>query len=330
MKAPDRRPTCCQRARSLAALALFGAAVAGCTVGSGSGSARGSLWVNGCGSNGSNYGTPPTQGNPAVPRAYDLQPTFFAGEPIDDLSMSSLPRNRLTLRMESSGLALQYNDTLYFDILDSYEVARCVRGHTVGGQPDWNVGEPLYNTPPGGPLPLWCDWSATAAGDGGASDGGIIPGTDAAAISDAGATLDGGMSVMAAYPRIYITPDTDLRSSLALLSTCPGPSANVAADAINTPATATAPAAVSWIEFLNFGSAEQSDLAPEMRTPISPGFTISYGDRLRANFHLVLQDAAVIYATENLMPIPAPLLGATLDGYFDFDLERGRAAQAFP
>ena len=30
------------------------------------------------------------------------------------------------------------------------------------------------------------------------------------------------------------------------------------------------------------------------------------------------------------MPIPTPLIGGTLDGYFDFDLERGRAAQPFP
>jgi hypothetical protein len=306
----------------IATLALLGVAAAGCTVGSGSGSAKGTLWVNGC-NNSSDYGTPPGPMNAAaVPQAYDLQPTFFAGEPIDDLSMANPPKNRLVLRMQSTGLALQYNDTLYFDIEDSYEVARCVRGRTVGGQPDWKVGEPLYNTPAGGALPLWCDWSATAAGDGGAGDGGSNPGMDAAATSDGGATLDGGMSVMATYPRIYITPDTDLRSSLALLSTCP--TANVSADAINTPPGA------SWIEFLNFGSAEQPDLPPDMRTPITSDFIISYGERLRANFHLVLQDAAVVYATENLIPVPAPLLGATLDGYFDFDLERGRAAQAFP
>jgi hypothetical protein len=311
------------RPAAFVALALLGVAAAGCTVGSGSGSAKGTLWVNGC-NNSSNYGTPPGRMNmAAVPAAYDLQPTFFAGEPIDDLSMANPPKNRLVLRMQSSGLALQYNDTLYFDIEDSYEVARCVRGHTVGGQPDWKVGEPLYDTPPGGPLPLWCDWSATAAGDGGgAGDGGLNAGADAAAPSDGGATADGGMSVMAAYPRIYITPDTDLRSSLALLSTCP--TANVSADAINTPSGA------SWIEFMNFGSAEQPDLPSDLRTPITAGFIINYGERLRANFHLVLQDTAVVSATENLMPIPTPLLGATLDGYFDFDLERGRAAQLFP
>jgi hypothetical protein len=314
------KPTTRRETGAIAILALLGVAAAGCTVGSGSGSAKGTLWVNGC-NNSSDYGTPPGSMNmAAVPAPYDLQPTFFAGEPIDDLSMASPPKNRLVLRMQGTGLALQYNDTLYFDIESSYEVARCVRGRTVNGQPDWKTGEPLYNTPAGGPFPLWCDWSATAAGD--AGDGGGNPGMDAAATSDAGATLDGGMSVVGPYPRIYITPDTDLRSSLALLSTCP--TANVAADAVNTPPGA------SWIEFLNFGSAEQSDLAPEDRAPITSDFIISYGERLRANFHLVLQDAAVVYATENLMPIPAPLLGATLDGYFDFNLERGRAAQAFP
>jgi hypothetical protein len=87
---------------------------------------------------------------------------------------------------------------------------------------------------------------------------------------------------------------------------------------------------ISWIEFQNFGSAEESDVAPEMRTGIPSDFVINYGGRLRANFHLVLQDAQVITAVETNQPAPAPLVGGTLDGYFDFDLERGRAAQAFP
>lgn len=297
-----------------AALVLLGIAAAGCTVGSGSGSAKGSLWVNGC-NNSSNYGTPPMGTAAAVPAAFDLQPTFFAGEPIDDLSMSSLPKNRLTLRMQRSGLAIIYNDTLNFDIINSYEVARCVRGRTMNGQPDWKTTEPLYNTGQTGVSALWCDWSAAAVGDGGTGDGGA---SDAAVSADGGGTFDGGMSVMASHPRIYITPDTDLRSSLQLLSSCP--TANVSADAVGT----------SWIDFLNFGSAEQSDLAPEDRAPITADFIISYGERLRANFHLILQDGAVIDATEMLMPIPSPLVGGELNGYFDFDLERGRAAQAFP
>jgi len=289
-------------------------ATTGCTVGGGSGSAKGSLWVTGCDGD-TNYGMPP------VGAAYDLQPTFFAGEPIEDVATGSVHKNRLILRMQSTGLAIQYNDTLYFDIENSYEVARCVRGRTVGGQPDWRTEEPLYNQTP----IVWCDWSASAFTDGGAVDGGINPGQP-----DAATSLDGGMSTMAQFPRIRITPDTDLRSSLALLSTCPN--ANVSADGSAIPPVppSVTPGDVSWIEFQDFGSAEQSDLAPEMRSALDTNFVINYGGRLRANFHLVLQDAQVITAVETNQSAPPALVGGTLDGYFDFTLERGRAAQVFP
>jgi len=294
---------------AMAAIGAIGAiGLVGCTVGSGSGSAKGSLWVTGCNDD-TNYGG----GDVGVAEPYDLQPTFFAGEPIEDLASGSTHRNRLIIRMQGTGLATQYNDTLYFDIENSYEIARCVRGSTMGGTQDWKNVELLYNQAP----VVWCDWSGNAFTDGGAMDGGINPGSP-----DASASLDGGMSVMAQYPRIRITPDTDLRSSLALLSSCPA--ANVSADASDNGAD------ISWIEFQNFGSAEQSNLTPDMRGLVESTFVINYGERLRANFHLVLQDAQVIQAVETNQPAPAPLVGGTLDGYFDFDLERGRAAQAFP
>jgi hypothetical protein len=305
---------------AMGAMAAAGAiGLIGCTVGSGSGSAKGSLWVTGCNGD-TNFGGAGVVAG--VPQPYDLQPTFFAGEPIEDLATGSTHRNRLIIRMQGTGLATQYNDTLYFDIENSYEVARCVRGSTMGGTQDWKTMEPLYNNQSS---ILWCDWSGHAFTDGGAGDGGINPGSP-----DAGASLDGGMSVMAQYPRIRITPDTDLRSSLALLSSCPA--ANVSADASETPPVppSPTPADVSWIEFQNFGSAEQSTLTADMRSPVESTFVINYGERLHANFHVVLQDAQVITAVETNQPAPAPLVGGTLDGYFDFDLERGRAAQAFP
>jgi hypothetical protein len=298
---------------AIVALVSAAVAMAGCTVGSGSGSATGALWVNGCTNNGD-------YGSPMAPAPFDLQPTFFAGEPIEDLSIGLTHQNLLLLRIQRTGLAIQYNDTLHFDIENSYEVARCVRGKTNGGQPLWNQTEVLYNQT----SVDWCDWSANAFSDGGAADGGINPGSP-----DAGASLDGGMSVMALYPRIHITPDTDLRSSLALLTTCP--QADVSAEANDGPLDVSGrPADVSWIEFMDFGAAEQSDLTPEMRSDVPGDFVIDFGGRLRANFHLILQDSRVITAVETNQPKPAPMLGGTLDGYFDFELARGRAAQAFP
>ena len=38
--------------------------------------------------------------------------------------------NEMHIRMQNNGLAIQYADTLFFDVLNSYEVARCVRGAT--------------------------------------------------------------------------------------------------------------------------------------------------------------------------------------------------------
>jgi hypothetical protein len=297
------------------ATAAMVVATAGCTVGGGSGSAKGTLWVTGCSDN----ANAPNLGTPTAQVAYDLQPTFFAGEPIEDLATGVMHKNRLILRMQRTGLAIQYNDTLYFDVENSYEVARCVRGRTINGQPDWKQSQPLYNNVQ---RVDWCDWTGYAFTDGGAVgaaiDGGPLDaGAGDAGTLDGGASLDGGMSVMAQYPKIHLTPDTDLRSSLALLTSCP--MANVSADASG-----------GWIQLMDFGSAEQGDLAPEMRSAVDPDFVINYGGRLRANFHLQLEDAQVIYAVENNLPAPDPLIGGTLDGFVDFILERGRAAQVFP
>src|SRR5262245_36348382 len=112
--------------RLMPAAALAAAvAAAGCTVGGGSGSAKGQLWILGC-VKGEPYGTQ------AAPMDFDLAPSFFAGEPIEDIS-DGPPSNRLIIRMQRSGNELQINDTLYFDVPNSYQVARCLRGRTVGG-----------------------------------------------------------------------------------------------------------------------------------------------------------------------------------------------------
>ena len=60
--------------------------------------------------------------------------------------------------------------------------------------------------------------------DGGAPDA-AMPGAP-----DAGASLDGGMSMTAAAPRIHLTPYTDLHASLWLYKTCPDGNAAGAGD----------------------------------------------------------------------------------------------------
>jgi len=257
-------------------------AVGGCTVGSGSGSASGMLWIVGC-LEGGNFGSPP----PGDPAPFELNPTFFAGEPIEDIA-DGPHINRLIIRMQRNGNGIEVNDTLYIDIPDSGEVARCIRGRTVGGVPDYDATttgtlDPTVLTP-------WCDWTA------------------------------GGMS-----PRINVLPDGPVRIAFAPLRTCgsrsrPPAFVNVTGDATT-----------GWITFEHFSGAEQPDIPSDERTPFTGDFKVAFGEPLTATFHVELGDHRVIQAVRQGLVVPQdPRIGGTLDGYFDFNLERGRAAQTFP
>jgi hypothetical protein len=280
-------------AAALSALAL---AAGGCTVGAGSGSATGPIFFLGCSPNGAPFGTPD------MPRTFNLDPHFFAGEPVEDIGDVAVaqPSNILTLRVQRTGNRIEVNDVLYFNVRSSYEVARCVRGRTINGVPDWDTRtttstftEQPTNTP-------WCDWS------------GVIPTLD-------GGTFDAGADAGAGPPRAIIHLGTEeiLNSSLSLLFTC-------------HQAAVTGLAFDGWIEFEDFGDAAQPDLPSDLRTKVPNDFKVNFGDRLRARFEVILGDAAVLGAIKMIMPIPASRIGGSLDGYFDFDLERGRAAQPFP
>jgi hypothetical protein len=287
---------------SVGAVALAAAATSGCAVGSGSGEAFGALFEVGC-------SKLTTDGGAGALVPYSLKPTFFAGEPFEDLSMTTPTHmNQLRLRMQDNGLAIQYADDLVFDIETSYEIARCLRGRTVNGVPDWNVTETL----PDGTVTWWCDWSGIQASDAGPFDASAItPGPDG------GASLD-GLSVMATYPRIHLTPYTDIRASLATLSTCGITNVIGIADD-------------GWIQFEDFGSAEQADKPHDQRDPVPGNFVIQYGERMRADFYLTLTDQAIISAKEQNLPPPKEAqIGGHLKGKFDFNLERGRSAQPFP
>jgi hypothetical protein len=310
-----RAARACARAAAVAGpvVAVVAAAlVGGCTVGDGNGVVRGPIFVLGCGSNGENFGTPQT------PRIFDLDPHFFAGEPIEDVAIS-MKENRLLMRIERDGNRIEVNDTLYIDIQNAYEVARCVRGRTQGGVPDYDTrmttssytGQ-LTTTP-------WCDWSGgmAAGADGGdAGDAG-----DAAADSGAGIGVgaDGGTGpAIGRHARIHLGTEELVRSSLSLLYTCHY-------------ANTTGMAFEGWIDFQDFGQAAQPNVAPEARGGIGTDFKVNFGDRLRATFEVTLEDQRVFGAIHDMTPLPVVrFIGGVLDGFFDFDLERGRAAQPFP
>jgi hypothetical protein len=261
-----------------AAFAALSAA-GGCTpVGDGAGAAMGPLWIHGC-LEGEDRGTID------APINFDLQPTFFAGEPIGDIS-GGPPQNRLIIRMQRNGNAVQINDILYVDIPDSFKVAQCLRGSTAPGVPPWDMStgsiDPAITDP-------WCEQAGPAG-----------------------------------VPRIHLFPFGPVRMSLTPLGTCHVTAVGPTVVAV------TGVAIDGWIDFLDFGSAVQPTMPPDMRDPVDQKFQVAYDDRLHANFHIVLGDDRVVTAMYSLRLPPAPNIGGTLDGFFDFYLRRGRSGQTFP
>jgi hypothetical protein len=201
-----------------------------------------------------------------------------------------IPANRLVIRMERTGNEIQISDTLFFDIIDSGLVAHCLRGRTVGGAPDWD-STATGTLDPNVTTP-WCEPNAGRHG-----------GT-----------------------RIHLLPFGPVRAALTPLATC---QSNMHPPAV---VSITGVAQDGWIEFLEFGDAEQPDLAPEKRTnPDDEDFKVNFGQNLSANFSVVLGDDRTETAIHNMIDIPPdPRIGGTLNGSFDFNLERGRSAQTFP
>jgi hypothetical protein len=272
-------------------------AVSACSVGSGVGAASGDVYVYGCSSNG-DFGTQ------KEPVHYDLKPTFFAGEPIDDLreygSGTEIRNNRLIIRLQSSGKQIEYTDVLTFDVAISYEVARCVRGRvdTSTGTPINDWGPDCYRASDDGPGRMRLQWDS---------------------------------SVRASLTLKSTCPVTISKMEYA----------NLVADAVSAPvpqsyATAPRPSVSdgnwdSWIEFKELGGASQYNRTPDKRDQVKPDYRVAYGDRIYATaFSLTLIDDGVVNAAMNNLPKPDSSIGGTMQGWFDFDLRRGQGAQSFP
>ena len=110
---------------------------AGCGVGDGVGAAAGTLYVLDCIARVRPAAAPWT-----TPAPYDMVPTFFAGEPIEDVRVGGR-ENRILIRLETAGQRVRRSegvaalgpvkDILYFDV-DAYATARCVRAAATGGR----------------------------------------------------------------------------------------------------------------------------------------------------------------------------------------------------
>jgi hypothetical protein len=250
---------------------------------------------------------------------YDLHPTFFVGEPIDDLrnyakgTADMIMNNRLTIRLQRSGKQIELNDVLTFDVTSSYEVARCVRGRVdpATGKNDWDETN-CYRASPGGPGRLRVQYD----------------------------------SVVKASLTLKSTCTANLIASA--VSTFPVPASY--SEIAGTPLAPLDWA--SWLEFEEFGHAsEYGEKDATLRHPIDGHFKVDFGERILAtNFVIRLVDDRMVNAAIYDRPRPDAMIGGILGvdpknpdptkadprtgdammGRFDFDLERGQSAQFFP
>lgn len=257
---------------------LAASLLAACSVGDGSGTAGGPIFIEDCNSeqcSGARH-----LGTRDAPKSFQLNPRFFAGEPIEDLR-DGARQNRLILRMQHRGGRVEETNTLYFDIVNLYEVARCIRGRI-----------------------------AVAA------DGTQRPDYDPAICQP---------------PRIRIGNRDVIRARLVPAEACCRDMVAVGVSCLKTGACDDSTTWESWIEFVAFGSAVSSEADPTKRSPIGRGFKVDFGERIRAEaFRLTIEDARVL-GREDAPPTNLQgQIGGELTGWFDFDMERGRAAQTFP
>lgn len=265
---------------------LLAAVAMGCTVGSGSGEAAGPMYIANC----AGYG-----GLISEPVLFDLDPKFFAAEGVEDIREGD-KLNRLAIRIQRFGGNIESTDVLLFDIVNSYEVARCVRGRTFltfQGEvaPDYDANVCWWPTPAG-------------------------------------------------PPRMRVGPNDYVRASLLPFGSCRSDNAplvvvGTAIGCANERTDRPCPPVAqekwpSWIEFETFGSVRREMGSPDQRSPVGRGFKVNFNERIWASkFSLTLADDLLIQP--NVTPsVRDPRIGGRMEGWFDFDFERGRAVQTFP
>ena len=273
----------------------------GCSVGNGVGAASGEIFEYGCSKN-SDYCAPEVDGGGCGPMPFDLRPSFFAGEPIDDLREYSagsdhlIMSNQLTIRLQRSGKRIEQNDVLTFDVASSYEVARCVRGHIFDdGTKDWDEAN-CYRASDNAPGRIRLQWDSP---------------------------VQASLALKATC-----TPNL-----VASAVSAPVPPLNYS---VTPNPTVTDGSWQSWVELEQFGTAAQYERVPVKRDPVQGTFHIQLSDRIFARAFLVtLEDDQVVTAARNNLPQPSPRIGGTLGGdtttgRFDFPIQRGQGAQFFP
>ena len=112
-----------------------------CSLGEGDGAVDGALFIRQCAKR-TSVGASGTAmaysyGEPGAPLAYNMQPSFFAAEPINDFTRL-LPNNRLNIRVQSDGSRIEQSDVLFISIASVEPIATSL-GQNVDVGPNTNV-----------------------------------------------------------------------------------------------------------------------------------------------------------------------------------------------
>ena len=200
--------------------------------------------------------------------------------------------NRITIRLQHSGKQIENTDALFFDVVNSYEVARCVRGREIAvpGQPNQHDYDDRY-----------C-FRASATGP--------------ARVR---------ISVVIGIIHSTLSPRATCTRPVAATADDVFPVNGVVQTVDNG-------AWESWVEFADFGSAAQNEQADPTARTADQSRVQDRAERPVVRLGLLADPAGqkVVTAEVALQPAPNPDIGGSLTGYFDFDLKRGQGAQIFP
>jgi len=261
------------------------------------------LYILSCTSSGDYCDSAGGMRNSIGPGLLQLEPRFFCRRAHQPAHLFPDERVAATERVVASdeshnhslaalGKQVENTDALFFDVVNSYEVARCVRGREIAvpGQPNQHDYDDRY-----------C-FRASATGPA------------RVRISEVMGIVHSTLSPRATCTRpVAATPTTCFRSMV------------LCRPWITEPGNRGSNLRNSALRRQN----EQAD--PTARTAISPDFKIELNQRLYASaFSLTLQDQKVETAEVALQPAAQPRHRGSLTGYFDFDLKRGQGAQIFP
>lgn len=275
--------------RSLAALLVLVAAAA-CRAGQGNGRVEGEMAILDCFEERDPSRDPRLLG---AAKPYNMNPQFFAGEPIGDIR-AGVKANRLLIRIQTTGRRRESVDGLLFDVPDSLAAARCVRGRTKieGGVavPDYDEQD-CFQGPNGPRLRVAPDALIRAH---------FIP-NETCNIQESWMSQSKVVVATAVAP-VRMVNDGNWESWIELTDF--GSAAQR-----HLPPEQRAPCC-----------------GPDARN-----FKVEYDELIRAPaFQLNLVDDRLVKAEMYMLEIPTPRIGGKLAGQFDFDLARGQGAQTFP